>query len=286
LYEEHDKFVEAQKSLALEIKRNEMLSCELSTCHDSISSLKSINDDLNAMLEIANKSASCVEHVAICNRCKDFKINACSENLVSISKLNDEVASLNAQLKTSKNDFDKLTFARDAYTVGRHPSIKDGLGFKREVKNLTSHKASISIKEKGKAPMENSIQKNHAFLYHDRRYSRNVHHDRSCNDVVSHAYDSNAMFASNSSMHHRNLARKNAMPRRNIVHVPRKAMNEPSTTYYALNASFSICRKDKKVIARKIGAKCKGDKTCIWVPKTIVTNLVGPNMSWVPKTQA
>jgi hypothetical protein len=38
LYEDHDKFVEAQKSLALEVKRNEMLSCELSTCHETISS--------------------------------------------------------------------------------------------------------------------------------------------------------------------------------------------------------------------------------------------------------
>jgi hypothetical protein len=202
LYEEHDKFVEAQKSLALEIKRNEMLSCELSTCHDSISSLKSINDDLNAKLEIANKSTSCVEHVAICNRCKDFNVDACSEHLVSISKLNDEVASLNAQLKTSKNDFDKLKFARDAYTVGRHPSIKDGLGFKREVKNLTSHKASISAKEKGKAPMASSAKKNHAFMYHDRRHSRNAYRSY---DVV----DSHAMFASSSSiMHDRNLARK------------------------------------------------------------------------------
>jgi hypothetical protein len=129
LYEEHDKFVEAQKSLALEIKRNEMLSFELSTCHDSISSLKSINDDLNAKLEIANKSTSCVEHVTICNRCKDFDVDACSEHLVSIYKLNDEVASLNAQLKTSKSELDKIKFARDAYTIGRHPSIKDGLGF-------------------------------------------------------------------------------------------------------------------------------------------------------------
>jgi hypothetical protein len=34
LYEEHDKFVEAQKSLALEIKRSEMLSSELSSCHE------------------------------------------------------------------------------------------------------------------------------------------------------------------------------------------------------------------------------------------------------------
>jgi hypothetical protein len=121
LYEDHDKFVEAQKSLALEIKRNEMLSCELSTCHDSISSLKSIIDDLNAKLEIASKSTSCVEHVAIRNRCKDFNVDACSEHIVSISKLNDEVASLNAQLKTSKSEFDKIKFARDAYTIGRHP---------------------------------------------------------------------------------------------------------------------------------------------------------------------
>jgi hypothetical protein len=283
LYEEHDKYVEAQKSLALEIKRNEMLSCELSTCHDSISSLKSINDNLSAKLEIANKSTSCVEHVVVCTRCKDFNVDACSKHLVSISKLNDEVASLNAQLKTSKSEFDKLKFARDAYTIGRHPSIKDGLGFKREVKNLTSHKASITAKEKGKAPMARSAQKNHAFMYHDRRHSRKVYRSYD-------AFDSYAMIASSSSiMHDRNVARKNVVHhilRRNIVNAPRKVMNEPSTIYYACNASFAICRKDKKVVARKLGAKCKGDKTCIWVPKDIVTNLVGPNKSWVPKTQA
>ena len=41
LYEEHDKFVSVQKSLALEIKKNELLSSEVSTCHESISSLRS-----------------------------------------------------------------------------------------------------------------------------------------------------------------------------------------------------------------------------------------------------
>jgi hypothetical protein len=74
------------------------------------------------------------------------------------------VASLNAQLKTCKVDFDKLKFARDAYTIGRHPSIKDGLGFRKEAKNLTSQRAPISNKEKGKAPMASSVQKNHAFM--------------------------------------------------------------------------------------------------------------------------
>jgi hypothetical protein len=138
LYEEHDKFFSVQKSLALEIKRNEMLSSELSTCHESVSSLKDLNDELNAKVEEANAIRSCVEHVVVCNRCKDFGVNACDEHLASIAKLNNEVVSLNAQLKTCKMDYDKPKFARDAYTVGRHPSIKDDLGFRKETKNLTS----------------------------------------------------------------------------------------------------------------------------------------------------
>jgi hypothetical protein len=60
---------------------------------------------------------------------------------------------------------------------------------------------------------------------------------------------------------------------------------EPSTIYHACNTSFVLSCKNAKVVARKLGSKCKGDKTCIWVPKTILTNLVGPNKSWVPKTQ-
>jgi hypothetical protein len=43
--------------------------------------------------------------------------------------------------------------------------------------------------------------------------------------------------------------------------------------------------KNAKVVARKLGSKCKGDKTYIWVLKIVVTNLVGPNKSWVPKTE-
>ena len=122
--------------------------------------------------------------------------------------------------------------------------------------------------------MANSAQRNHAFIYSDRKFSRNAHR--------SYAYDSYAMIASSSSfVHGRN------MPRKNVVHhMPRKVCNEPSTIYHACNTSFAICCKNKKVVARKLGAKCKGDKTCIWVSNTIVTNLVGPNKSWVPKTQA
>jgi hypothetical protein len=279
LYEEHDKFIIVQKSLALEIKRNEMLSSELSAYHEFVSSLKNLNNDLNAKLEEASKIRSCVEHVSICNRCKDFDVDACDEYLIAITKLNDEVASLNAQLQTCKNDFDKLKLARDAYTVGRHPSIKDGLGFRKEAKNLTSQKAPDLNKEKGKAPMASSSQKCHAYIY-DRKFSRNAHYNRRYD---YDAFNSHVMFASSSTFVH-----GRSRPRRNhVVHqVPRKRCNESTTVFHACNTSFVLSCKNAKVVARKLESKCKGDKTCIWVPKTIVTNLVGPNKSWVPKTQA
>jgi uncharacterized protein YkvS len=281
LYEEHDKFVSVQKSLALEIKKNELLSSEVSTCHESISSLKNLNDELNAKLEKVNETSSCVEHVIICNRCKDVNFD---EHVVTIAKLNNEVASLNAQLKACKDDYDKLKFARDAYTVGRHPSIKDGLSFRKETKNLTSQRTPVLNKEKGKAPMASSSQRNHAYIY-DRKFTSRAHNDRYYDHIVSHdaTFNSHAMFASSSTFVH-----GRSRPRRNYAtfHTPRKVCNGPTTVYHACNASFVLLCKNAKVVARKLGSKCKGDKTCIWVPKTVVTNLVEPNKSWVPKSQA
>jgi hypothetical protein len=207
-----------------------------------------LNDDLNAKLEVVNKSSPCVEHVVICNRCKDFNIDACDEHLTSIAKLNDEVASLNAQLKTCKDDFVKLKFARDAYTIGRHPSIKDGLGFRRKAKNLTSQRAPILNKEKGKAPLASSSQKNHAFIY-DRKISRNAHYNRSYN-----AYDSHAMIVSSTSfVHSRNRPRKGNV----IHHVPKKMHNESPTIFHACNTDFVLSCKDKKVVARSWGPNAR-----------------------------
>jgi hypothetical protein len=279
LCEEHDKFISVKKSLTLEIKKNEILSFEVSSCHESIASLKNLNVELNAKLEKVNKTSSCVEHVIICNKCKDFDIDACNEHLTFIAKLNNEVASLNAQLKTCKVDYDKLKFARDVYTVGRHPSIKDGLGFQKETKNLTSQRTPVLNKEKGKAPMASSPQRNHAFIY-DRKIASRAHYNRSYDHA---AYNSHVMFASSSTfVHGRSRSRRNHV----VPHVPRRMRNGPSTVYHACNTSFVLSFKNAKVVAKKLGSKCKGDKTCIWVPKTIVTNLVGPNKSWVPKTQA
>jgi hypothetical protein len=37
--------------------------------------VKELNDELNAKLEKANATSSCVEHVVICNRCKDVNFD-------------------------------------------------------------------------------------------------------------------------------------------------------------------------------------------------------------------
>jgi hypothetical protein len=239
LYEEHDKFISVQKSLALEVKKNEILSSELSSCHESISSLKNLNDDLNTKLEEVNATSSCVEHVVICNRCKDFDVDACNEHASIIAKLNNEVASLNAQLKTCMDNDEKLKFARDAYTIGRHPSIKDGLGFQKETRNLTSQRTSGLNKEKGKAPMASSSsndQKNHAYLYaHVKKVS---HHDKCYNHAALPIYhDLHVMFASSSTYVH-----DKSRPRRNhtISRAPRKVYTGPTAMYQTCNASFVL----------------------------------------------
>jgi hypothetical protein len=197
--------------------------------------------------------------------------------------LNNEVASLNAQFKTCKDDFEKLKFSRDAYTIGRHPSIKDGLGFRKETKNLTSQKTPVLNKEKGKAPMASSSQKNHAYMY-DRKFTRHAHNDRCYDHAVLPGYHtSHAMVASSSTYAYgRNRPRRNHV----VSHAPRRTCNGPTIVFHTCNTSFVLLCKNAKVVARKLGSKCKGDKMCIWVPKDIATNLVGPKKSWVPKTQA
>jgi hypothetical protein len=148
LYEEHDKLVNVEKSLALEIKKNELLAFELSSCHASISSLKSSNVDLNARIEKLSVANSSLEHVSICNRCKDFDVDACNDHVSIISKLNDDIANHHAQLKICKDECEKIKFARDAYTIGRHPSIKDGPGFHKGTKDIKNQKAPTSLRRR------------------------------------------------------------------------------------------------------------------------------------------
>jgi hypothetical protein len=47
-----------------------------------------------------------------------------------------------------------------------------------------------------------------------------------------------------------------------------------------------LTNKSGKVVAKYVGDKHKSPKTCVWVPKVLVSNVKGPKTVWVPKNKA
>jgi hypothetical protein len=115
-----------------------------------------------------------------------------------------------------------------------------------------------------------------------------VHHD-ACVDCAIPAmrydaiYASHAISSSSASSHGRSRTRRHA--HHDVSHIPRtrSASHGPSMLYCMFDASYVLYSKLCKVCASNVGPKCKKGKTCIWVPKSYVTNLTGPNTSSVPK---
>jgi hypothetical protein len=187
--------------------------------------------------------------------------------------LNDEIVQLNVQLKTCKNEDTKVKFARDAFTIGRHPSIKDGLGFQKGTKKTRSQKALNFTNEKGKAPMASIShsfheKKSHAYLYsHVKNVSHNAHHD-TCNDSFTFPKHHDGVFTPHtifalSSDSSRSRTRRHVS--HVISHVPkdRNASHGPSILFHTFYASYVIHYKNDRIIATNMGPKCKKGKTCI-----------------------
>jgi hypothetical protein len=64
------------------------------------------------------------------------------------------------------------------------------------------------------------------------------------------------------------------MPKMKIV----DASNEHSISLKAFEASFVLTNKSGKIVAKYVGGKHKSPKTCVWVPKVLVSNVKGPKM--------
>jgi hypothetical protein len=64
------------------------------------------------------------------------------------------------------------------------------------------------------------------------------------------------------------------------------ASNEHNISFKTFDASYVLTNKSGKVVAKYVGVKHKGSKTCVWVPKVLVSNVKGPKTVWVPKNKA
>jgi hypothetical protein len=74
------------------------------------------------------------------------------------------------------------------------------------------------------------------------------------------------------------------------VKLPKKksliASNELNVSFKTFDASYVLTNKSGKVVVKYVGGKHKGSKTCVWVPKVLVSNVKGPKTVWVPKNKA
>jgi hypothetical protein len=76
----------------------------------------------------------------------------------------------------------------------------------------------------------------------------------------------------------------------NHVKIPEKkipnASNEYNISFKTFDASYVLTNKSGKVVAKYVGGKHKSPKTCVWVPKVLVSNVKEPKTVWVPKNNA
>jgi uncharacterized protein YjcR len=156
LIKENKNHVKVKNAYAQEVEKNENLTKELSSCHDTISNLRNENDNLLAKVEKSNvchdsivnlkndnasliakidklnackPSTSTIDHVSMCTRCRDVNVDAVHDHLALIKQQNDHIATLTAKINEHEIENEKFKFARSMLYNGRRPGIKDGIGF-------------------------------------------------------------------------------------------------------------------------------------------------------------
>jgi hypothetical protein len=303
LIKENKKHVKVKNAYAQELEKCEKLTSELSICHDTISNLRSENAKLidkveklnvcdDSLVNLKNDNArlhakidelkackpstSIVDHVTICTRCRDINVDAIHDHLALIKQQNDHIAQLSAKINEHDLENEKFKFARSMLYSERRSGIKDGIGFQKgDNVKLNAPKKLFNF-VKGKAPM---VQDNEGYILYPAGYPEHkirMTHSRKSHSGSQHVF----MYKSEASS-----------PRQSThVKLPKKktliASNEPIISFKTFDASYVLTNKSGKVVAKYVGAKHKGSKPCVWVPKVLVSNVKGPKTVWVPKNKA
>jgi hypothetical protein len=303
LIKENKKHVKLKIAYAQEVEKYENLSKELSFCYDSISSLRNENASLVSKIKELNvcndsisyfrdenvrliakteelqtykPSTSTVEHVSICTRCRDINVEAIDDHLAMIKQQNDHIAKLTAKIAKHELENEKFKFSCSMLYNGRRPGIKDGIGFQQGSNVKLNVPKRLSSFVKGKAPM---VQDSEGYILYPANYPehkiRRIH-ARKPHNVSHHAF----------------MYKNEASSSRQSTHVklPKKktpaVLNEHNISFKPFYASYVLTNKSGKIVAKYVGGKHKSPKTCVWVPKVLVSNVKGPKTVWVPKNKA
>jgi hypothetical protein len=127
-----DKLNESLASLKIENDKLITKAKNLNVCNDIVSNLRNENAILHAKIDelnVCKPSTSTVDHVSICMRCRDINVDAIHYHLDLIKQQNDHIAQLTSKINEHEIENEKSKFARSMLYNGRHPGIKDGIGF-------------------------------------------------------------------------------------------------------------------------------------------------------------
>jgi hypothetical protein len=223
---------------------------DLNVCNDSISCLRDENAILRAKVEelnVCKPSTSTVEHVSICTRCRDVNVEA----------INDHIAQLTTKINEHEIENEKFKFARSMLYNGRHPGIKDGISFQQGSNVKLNAPKKLSNFVKGKAPM---VQDNEGYILYPANYPKHTIrriHARKPHTVSHHAF----MYKNEASSSRHSTHVK--MPKQKTL----TTSNEHIISFKTFDASYVLTNKP---------GKHKSSKTCVWVPKVLVSNVKGP----------
>jgi 3D (Asp-Asp-Asp) domain-containing protein len=274
-----NKLNESISSLKIENGKLISKAKDLNVCNVSISRLRDENAMLKSKvdeLKSCKPSTSTVEHVSICMRCRDINVDAIHDHIAMIKQQKDHIAKLDAKIAEHELENEYFKFAHSMLYNGRRPGIKDGIGFQQGGNVKLNAPKILSNFVKGKAPM---AQDNEGYILYPAGYPE--HKIRRIHAKKSHSVS-----------HHAFMYKNEASSSRHSTHVkmPKKkspaASNEPNISFKTFDASYVLTNKSGKVVAKYVGGKHKGSKTCVWVPKVLVSNVKGPKTVWVPKNKA
>jgi 3D (Asp-Asp-Asp) domain-containing protein len=274
-----DKLNESISSLKIENDKLNSKAKDLNACNVSISCVRDENAMLKSKideLKSCKPSTSTVDHVSICMRCRDIDVDAIHDHLALIKEQNDHIAQLTSKINEHEIENEKFKFAKSMLYNGRRPGIKGGIGFQQGDNVKFNAPKRLSNFVKGKAPM---VQDNEGYILYPVGYPE--HKIRRIHARKSHSVS-----------HHAFMYKNEASSSRHTTHVkmPKKkspvASNEPKVSFKTFDASYVLTNKSGKVVAKYVGGKHKGSKTCVWVPKVLVSNVKGPKTVWVPKNKA
>jgi hypothetical protein len=274
-----DKLNESISSLKIENASLISKAKDLNVCNVSISNLRNENAILHVEIDEINDckpSTSTVDHVTICTRCRDINVDVIHDHLALMKEQNDHIAQLTAKINEHEIENEKFKVARSMLYSGRRTGIMDGIGFQQGSNVRINAPKRLSNFVKGKAPMG---QDNEGYILYPAGYPehkiRRIHARKSY-----------------SVSHHAFIYKNEASSSRHSTHVkiPKKksptASNDHNISFKTFDASYVLTNKSGKVVAKYAGGKHKGSKTCVWVPKVLVSNVKGPKTVWVPKNKA